>query len=85
VENVLFTWRKPEYETKENVVVKVSGVTQGPLALEPKKAIDVGTDLAKTDIPILYFDLDKSFIRKDAALSLKNSSHARIPKDDHRH
>jgi hypothetical protein len=36
------------------------------LALEPrKKAIDVGTDLAKTlDIPILYFDLDKSVIRR---------------------
>ncbi|MGZ9677424.1 carboxypeptidase-like regulatory domain-containing protein [Flavobacterium sp. GNP001] len=50
---------KPEYETKENklVIAKVSGVTQGPLALEPrKKAIDVGTDLAKTlDIPILVF------------------------------
>jgi hypothetical protein len=53
---------------------KVSGVTQGPLALEPRKAIDVGTDLAKTlDIPILYFDLDKSFIRKDAVLSFESS------------
>ncbi|MFV8357079.1 OmpA family protein, partial [Flavobacterium sp. XS1P32] len=66
---------KPEYETKENkiVIAKASGVTQGPLALEPrKKAIDVGTDLAKTlDIPILYFDLDKSFIRKDAAFELE--------------
>ncbi|MFV8363684.1 OmpA family protein, partial [Flavobacterium sp. ZT3P35] len=66
---------KPEYETKENklVIAKVSGVTQGPLALEPrKKAIEVGTDLAKTlDIPILYFDLDKSVIRKDAAFELE--------------
>jgi hypothetical protein len=42
------------------------------LALEPRKAIDVGTDLAKTlDIPILYFDLDKSVIRKDAAFELE--------------
>ncbi|MBB1193432.1 flagellar motor protein MotB, partial [Flavobacterium sp. SOK18b] len=51
----------------------VSGVTQGPLALEPrKKAINVGTDLAKTlDITILYFDLDKSVIRKDAAFELE--------------
>ena len=66
---------KSEYETKENkiVIANVSGVTQGPLALEPrKKAIEVGTDLAKTlDIPILYFDLDKSFIRKDAAFELE--------------
>ena len=66
---------KPEYETKENkiVIAKVSGATQGPLALEPrKKVIEVGTDLAKTlDIPILYFDLDKSFIRKDAAFELE--------------
>jgi hypothetical protein len=86
--NVLFTWRKPEYETKENKIVIAKYLTQGPLALEPRKAIDVGTDLAKTlDIPILYFDLDKSFIRKDAAFELEKytSSDARIPKDDYRH
>jgi hypothetical protein len=35
VENVLFTWRKPEYETKENkIVIAISGNTR-PLA-EPK-------------------------------------------------
>jgi outer membrane protein OmpA-like peptidoglycan-associated protein/tetratricopeptide (TPR) repeat protein len=66
---------KPEYETKENkiVIAKVSGETQGTLALEPRKrAVDVGTDLANTlNIPILYFDLDKSFIRKDAAFELE--------------
>lgn len=66
---------KPEYETKENkiVIAKVSGETQGPLELEPRKrAVDVGTDLANTlNIPILYFDLDKSFIRKDAAFELE--------------
>ncbi|RDI49470.1 OmpA family protein [Flavobacterium glaciei] len=66
---------KPEYATKENkiTIAKVSGETQGPLALEPRKrAVDIGTDLAKTlDIPILYFDLDKSVIRKDAAFELE--------------
>jgi outer membrane protein OmpA-like peptidoglycan-associated protein/tetratricopeptide (TPR) repeat protein len=66
---------KVEYETKENkiVIAKVSGETQGPLELEPRKrAVDVGTDLANTlNIPILYFDLDKSFIRKDAAFELE--------------
>ena len=66
---------KLDYETKENkiVIAKVSGETQNPLALVPRKrAIDVGSDLAKTlDIPILYFDLDKSVIRKDAAFELE--------------
>jgi hypothetical protein len=68
VENVLFTWRKPEYETKENKIV-INLVTQGHWQ---SQKIDVWTDLAKTlDIPILYFDLDKSFIRKDAAFELE--------------
>ncbi|MFN7099938.1 MAG: OmpA family protein, partial [Flavobacterium sp.] len=66
---------KAEYETKEQMVAiaKTSGETKQPLALEPRqKRVDVGTDLAKTlDIPILYFDLDKSFIRKDAAFELE--------------
>jgi outer membrane protein OmpA-like peptidoglycan-associated protein len=35
------------------------------------KPITVGTDLAKTlDIPMIYFDLDKSYIRKDASYEL---------------
>ncbi len=34
--------------------------------------MSVGSDLAKTlNIPIIYFDLDKSFIRKDAAFELE--------------
>lgn len=66
---------KADYETKEQMVsiAKTPGETKQPLALEPRqKRVDVGTDLAKTlDIPILYFDLDKSFIRKDAAFELE--------------
>jgi outer membrane protein OmpA-like peptidoglycan-associated protein len=43
------------------------------LQLEKRiKEIGVGTDLAKTlNIPIIYFDLDKSAIRKDAAFELE--------------
>ena len=67
--------QKQEYETKELpvTIADTSGETIRSIALEKrKKAIDVGTDLAKTlDIPILYFDLDKSFIRKDAAFELE--------------
>ena len=67
--------QKQDYETKEQkiTIATQSGETVQPIALEPRqKRIDVGTDLAKTlDIPILYFDLDKSFIRKDAAFELE--------------
>jgi outer membrane protein OmpA-like peptidoglycan-associated protein/tetratricopeptide (TPR) repeat protein len=72
-----YYWRgqKQDYETKEQkfTIATQSGETVQPIALEPRqKRIDVGTDLAKTlDIPILYFDLDKSFIRKDAAFELE--------------
>ena len=66
---------KDEFETKEIkvIIVPVSGETMKPIQLEKrKKVIDVGSDLAKSlDIPILYFDLDKSFIRKDAAFELE--------------
>jgi outer membrane protein OmpA-like peptidoglycan-associated protein/tetratricopeptide (TPR) repeat protein len=65
---------KEGYQTKEgSVKTKIlSGVISYPLILEANvKKIGVGTDLAKTlDIPIIYFDLDKSFIRKDAAYEL---------------
>ena len=65
---------KDEYQTKEGyVTAKIfSGNKDFPLVLERRiKPIAVGTDLAKTlDIPIVYFDLDKSFIRKDAAYEL---------------
>jgi outer membrane protein OmpA-like peptidoglycan-associated protein len=67
--------QKQEYETKEVsvAITEKTGETVRPIALEKrKKVINVGTDLAKMfDIPILYFDLDKSFIRKDAAFELE--------------
>ncbi|MCD0472772.1 OmpA family protein [Flavobacterium sp. EDS] len=66
---------KQDYETKElSVTIKnETGVTSLMIPLEKRiKPIGVGTDLAKTlDIPIIYFDLDKSFIRKDAAFELE--------------
>lgn len=66
---------KRNYETKEGSISieKVNGESYLSLELEKRiKPIGVGTDLAKTlDIPIIYFDLDKSFIRKDAAFELE--------------
>ena len=66
---------KEEYETKESAVEipNKSGKTSLPLATAKKiREIRVGTDLAKTlEIPIIYFDLNKSFIRKDASLELE--------------
>jgi outer membrane protein OmpA-like peptidoglycan-associated protein/tetratricopeptide (TPR) repeat protein len=65
---------KDEYQTKEGSVKSksFSGSKDFPVVLERRiKPIGVGTDLAKTlDIPIIYFDLDKSLIRKDAAFEL---------------
>jgi outer membrane protein OmpA-like peptidoglycan-associated protein/tetratricopeptide (TPR) repeat protein len=65
---------KDEYQTKEGSVKmkSVSGSKDYPIVLERRiKPIAVGTDLAKTlDIPMIYFDLDKSLIRKDAAYEL---------------
>jgi outer membrane protein OmpA-like peptidoglycan-associated protein len=62
------------YETKEgNIAVdKTSGKSELNLALEQRiKPISIETDLAKTlNIPMIYFDLDKSFIRKDASFEL---------------
>lgn len=66
---------KPDYETKERniIIAKVTGKTDLSVALEKRiKPIGLGTDLAKTlNIPMIYFDLDKSFIRKDAAFELE--------------
>ncbi|MCC9065366.1 OmpA family protein [Flavobacterium piscisymbiosum] len=66
---------KEDYETKEIPVTIIgeAGETSVVVALEKRiKPIGVGTDLAKTlNIPIIYFDLDKSFIRKDAAFELE--------------
>jgi outer membrane protein OmpA-like peptidoglycan-associated protein/tetratricopeptide (TPR) repeat protein len=65
---------REEYQTKEgSVKTKMySGNKDYPIVLERRiKPIAVGTDLAKTlDIPIIYFDLDKSSIRKDASYEL---------------
>jgi outer membrane protein OmpA-like peptidoglycan-associated protein len=65
---------KEEYLTKEIAVniKSFSESTDYSIGLEKKiKPISVGTDLAKTlNIPIVYFDLDKSNIRKDAAFEL---------------
>ena len=65
---------KQEYQTKEETINigKISGNIELNLALEQRiKPIGIGTDLAKTlGIPMIYFDLDKSLIRKDAAFEL---------------
>lgn len=65
---------KETYQTNE-VYVRSKSYTKNKevsVVLEPRlKPISVGTDLAKIlDIPIIYFDLDKSFIRKDASFEL---------------
>lgn len=66
---------KEDYQTGEGKVVipETSGKTEHSLQIEKRiKPIEVGTDLAKIlDMPIIYFDLDKSFIRKDAAFELE--------------
>ena len=66
---------KRNYETREGTIIiaTITGTSELPLILEKRiKPIGVGTDLAKTlNIPIIYFDLDKSFIRKDAAFELE--------------
>jgi outer membrane protein OmpA-like peptidoglycan-associated protein/tetratricopeptide (TPR) repeat protein len=65
---------KEEYQTNEvSVKSKTFSGSKGlPVVLERRlKPIGVGTDLAKTlDIPIIYFDLDKSSIREDASYEL---------------
>ena len=66
---------KEKYETKEEkIAIKNSGgKTELSLQLEKRiKPIEVGTDLAKVlNIPMIYFDLDKSNIRKEAAFELE--------------
>ncbi|OIV39963.1 OmpA family protein [Flavobacterium johnsoniae] len=66
---------KENYETEEiSVLIKtITGVTSLEIPLEKRiKQITIGTDLAKTlDIPIIYFDLDKFFIRKESAIELE--------------
>lgn len=66
---------REDYNTKEQKITipKESGKTDLPIQLEKKvKSVTNGDDLAKTfGIRIIYFDLDKSFIREDAAFELE--------------
>lgn len=66
---------KQDYQTKEAsiTIAKTSGKSELNLALEQRiKPIRVGVDLAKTlNIPMIYFDLDKSLITKKAAFELE--------------
>lgn len=63
------------HETVEETIAteKISGDTKLLTNLNKKiKKVSVGSDLAKSfNIKIIYFDLDKSNIRKDAALELQ--------------
>jgi outer membrane protein OmpA-like peptidoglycan-associated protein/tetratricopeptide (TPR) repeat protein len=62
------------YNTKETpiIIVKETGKTELPIELDKAvKKLGVGDDLAKAfGIKIIYFDLDKSEIRTDAAIDL---------------
>jgi outer membrane protein OmpA-like peptidoglycan-associated protein/tetratricopeptide (TPR) repeat protein len=66
--------QKPEYSTVEVTTItgKESGKTIVPIELEKSKCVvKVGDDLRNCfNIKIIYFDLDKSNIRQDAALDL---------------
>jgi len=64
----------PDFNTNELPITipDEEGTSELPILLERKvKPVKVGDDLAKTfNIKIIYFDLDKSNIRRDAALDL---------------
>jgi len=66
---------KPEFTTKEVSITidKTSGKTNLPIALEKSTCkVTVGDDLGKCfGIKMIYFDLDKSNIRTEAALDLE--------------
>lgn len=66
---------KPQFNTKELSILisDKSGQANVPIALDRiVKEVKVGSDLAKTfDIEIIYFDLNKTNIRQDAALDLE--------------
>ncbi|MES2748384.1 MAG: OmpA family protein [Bacteroidota bacterium] len=65
---------RPEYTTVEipTITAKESGKTFVPVELEKEKCqIKVGFDLSNCfGITMIYFDLDKSFVRADAAIEL---------------
>ncbi|WP_276381821.1 OmpA family protein [Flavobacterium sp. H4147] len=66
---------KPEYSTKEVSITipKTTGKTNLPIALERSICkVAIGDDLGKCfGIKMIYFDLDKSNIRTEAALDLE--------------
>nr|WP_315175779.1 OmpA family protein [uncultured Flavobacterium sp.] len=66
---------KQEYTTKEQkiTIVASNGKTTLPIALEKATCkVAIGDDLGKCfGIKMIYFDLDKSFIRTEAALDLE--------------
>ena len=66
---------KDTYQTNEGKVIipTTSGESNLSVALSKNiKTVGIGSDLAKAlDIPMIYFDLDKSNIRKDAAFQLE--------------
>ncbi len=67
--------QKPEYTTKEQMIViaNENGKTYLPIALENAKCkVTIGDDLGKCfNIKMIYFDLDKSNIRQEAAFDLE--------------
>jgi len=73
----LYTVRadKEEYNTNEKqvTIAKESGETYLPIALEKDQCkVTIGDDLGKCfGIKMIYFDLDKSNIRNEAALDLE--------------
>ena len=66
---------KTDYNTSERkiTIVKVSGKSEMPISLDKKVVVvKKDDDVAKAlGIKMIYFDLDKSFIRPDAALELE--------------
>jgi len=66
---------KPEYTTIEQkvTIAETNGKTYLPITLEKSKCkVTIGDDLGKCfGIKMIYFDLDKSNIRKEAAMDLE--------------
>lgn len=64
-----------DYLTKESkiLVAKINGTTNLPIALEKAEfKVTVGVDLSKRfGIKTIYFDIDKSLIKKEAAFELE--------------
>jgi outer membrane protein OmpA-like peptidoglycan-associated protein/tetratricopeptide (TPR) repeat protein len=67
--------QKEEYTTKEEqiTIANTNGKTNLPIALEKEECkVTIGDDLGKCfGIKMIYFDLDKSNIRKEAAFDLE--------------